>query len=329
MLTLTACGGEVKEPTADDPAAADYRGPKLDPGIVNVTEQIKQDPKNGALYAARAEMWFDKNNFDNAITDLQSALVLDSTNLDYHYLLSEVYLDYFQSRLALRTIQRAVALEPENVESLLYQAEIQLILKLHDEALASLNEVVRIAPREPEAYLLLGKVFAETQDTARAINATQEAVEIDPEIVDAWIYLGQLHAAIKSPLAGRYFDTAISVDPNDVVAIHAKADYLRDQDQLNEAIALYRKTGEIDQQYVDGHYNAGLLLLEQDSVEAAQRELNIVIGNNPLHIQGYFFRGYTHELQCNIAAARKDYETALRFSPDYQLALDGMARISE
>lgn len=331
LLTIASCGNDAAtlKSEEDKNDQAEFTRPGMDPGIAKLSTQLRTDPANASLYAARAEMWYQKDNFDNAIVDLQSALAMDSTNLDYHYLLTDVYLDYFQSLLALKTIQRAVSLDPDNVESLLTQAEVQLILKQNDEAMNSINEVTRLEPRNPDAYLILGYIFAEKGDTIRAINATQEAVEIDPDMQDGWITLGRLHAAIGGELASRFFDTAINLNPQDVTAIHAKADFLRDQNQVNEAIALYRQTTNIDQQYVAGNFNAGLLYMELDSVDRAQEQFNIVVKNDPIHIRGYFFRGYTYELQGNKEEARKNYEVALRFSPDYPLALEGMERVGE
>lgn len=329
LLLFTACQGETSQDQngSDSSATTNAQQASQDPGIASISQQIQADPKNANLFASRAEMWYAKNNYDNAIVDLRIALELDSLHIGYHYLLTDVYLDYFQSLLALKTIERAVSIQPENIESLLRLAEVRIILKRYDDALEAINEVTRLKPREADAYLLLGQIFAEQGDTTRAINALQEAVEINPDMMDGWITLGRLHAAIGGELASRYFQTAYDLDSNSIYAVHAKADFLRDQGDIPEAIRLYKRTASIDRQYVAGHFNAALLYLEMDSIEQASRELNIVLKNDPLHIQGYFFRGYTHEMKGETEAAKKDYETALRFSPDYQLALDGLARV--
>ncbi len=330
LFFLAACGGKATEEvdtTALPVDAINPRLPGLDPGIATISAQIENAPNDASLYASRAELWYEKNNFDNAIVDLRIALELDSLNIGYHYILTDIYLDYFQSLLALKTIERAVSIDPENIESLLRLAEVRIILKRYKEALAAINEVTRLKPREPDAYLLLGQIFAEQGDTTRAISSLQEAVEINPDMMDGWITLGRLHAAKGSNLAERYFETAYRLDSNSIYAVHARADFLRDQGEIAEAIRLYKRTSAIDRQYVAGHFNAGLLYLEMDSIEMAFRELNIVIKNDPIHIQGYFFRGYAQEMMGDLAAAKKDYETALRFSPDYQLALDGLARV--
>ncbi|OAV44440.1 lipopolysaccharide assembly protein LapB [Lewinella sp. 4G2] len=322
LCCLTACDGDQPTDATPDTSAGD-------PGIAALDRAILSNPEEADLYAQRAEMWYNKSNYDAAITDLQAALTLDSTNVPYHWLLSDVYLDYYRSRLALRTLERAAKLEPDNLETQLRLAETQLTLQQYDGAMKSLNEVTRIDPRNPDAYLLLSETFLETGDTARAISAAEEAAEIDPDMTDAFVRLGQLLFAIKSNRAVQYFDAAMGIDATDPIPIHAKADYLRDSDRLPEAIELYRAASRADRQYVAGHFNAGLLLMELDSVEAAKTEFDLVIKNDPIHIRSYFFRGYAKELLGDIAGARNDYKSALRFAPDYDFALEGLERVGE
>jgi tetratricopeptide (TPR) repeat protein len=326
-LLVLSCGGNENQKDLETTPELDGIG--TDPGLVRVSEAIQVEPQRADLYASRAQMWYDKKNYDNAILDLRNAVILDSINLEYHYLLTDVYLDYFQSRLALKTIQRAVKLDPDNIESLLTQAEVELTLQQYEDALKTLNEVIRLDLRNPDAYLLLGQTFAETGDTARAINSTQEAVEIAPDLIDGWIILGRLHARIGTDLAERYFATAMTIDTSDISAIHAKADFYRDRGELRKAIDLYQKTTRIDRQYVAGHYNAGLLFMELGEIENARNEFSITVKNDPLHIRGYFFLGYAHEQLGNPEEAFKNYNTALRFAPDYQLPKDGLARLAQ
>lgn len=324
LCLLTACGENSPVDTENPVAAV-----STDPAIGKLNAAIAADPGNPDLYAQRATMWYDKQNYDGAIADLSAALSIDSNNIVYHYNLADVYLDYYRSRLALRTLERAARLEPDNVETQLRLAETQLILEQHADALQSLNEVIRVDPRNPDAFLLLSKTFLETGDTARAIKAAEEVTEIDPDDADAFITLGRLLFAKGLPRAGQYFDAAVAIDPEDPVPLHARADFLRDSDRIAEAIATYRAASRADRQYVAGYFNAGLLLMEQDSFSRAKSEFDLVIKNDPVHIKGHFFRGYASELLGDPEAARADYEVALRFAPDYALAQQGLARVGE
>lgn len=322
-LVIFSCG----EKDTDPAPLADTSGG--DPGIAQLDLAILRDTSNADLYAQRATMWYDKNNYDAAIADLQRAMAIDSMNIEYHWNLADVYLDYYRSRLALRTLERAAKIEPGNIETQLRLAETQIILERFDEAMRSLNEVVKLDPRNPDAYMLLSEAYLETGDTVRAINSAEEATEIDPDLTDGFIRIGQLLFARGSSRAAQYFDAAIGIDPLDPVALHAKADYLRDRERLPEAIELYRATSRADRQYVAGYFNAGLLLMELDSVKTALGEFDLVIKNDPVHIRGYFFRGYAKERLNDLEGARADYQQALRFAPDYDYALEGMERVGE
>ena len=323
LCSLSAC--QDPAPIAESPEQTSSG----DPAIARLNAAIAADPDNADLYAQRATMWYDKQNFDGAIADMSAALAIDSTNIEYHYNLADVYMDYYRSRLALRTLERASRLEPDNVETSLRLAEVQIVLKQHPEAIQSLNEVIRVDPRNPDAYELLSTNFLQMGDTARAIKAAEEVTEIDPDRADAFITLGRLLFAKGLPRAEQYFDAAVAIDRQDAVALHARADFLRDNDRIAEAIDGYRNASRADRQYVAGYLNAGLLLMEQDSVAQALDEFDLVIKNDPVNIKGFFFRGYARELLGNTDGARADYKVALRFAPEYQLALDGLARVGE
>jgi tetratricopeptide (TPR) repeat protein len=322
IFGLTACG-------TDEPAAPAEPIPVSgDPGVQRLTAEITADPNNAQLYADRADLLYGQSDYDAAIADLATALTLDSTNIGYHYTLADVYLDYYRSRLALRTLERAAELDPDRLETQLRLAETQLILRQYDGAISSLNQATRLDPRNPEAYYLLSQVFVETGDTVRALNAAEEATQIDPDMTDAFLLLGRLYAEQGDDRAERYFDTAVDIDPEDVIAIHARADYYRDRDRLERAIAEYRRASTIDRQYVAGNFNAGLLLMELDSIRRGRDQFNIAIKNDPLHIRAYFYRGYADELLGDTAAARRDYETALRLAPDFTLPREALARLN-
>ncbi|MEM6395459.1 MAG: tetratricopeptide repeat protein [Bacteroidota bacterium] len=326
LLVLVACGNEsskAEESTIDV-------NPSGDPGVNNISQQLAEEPQRADLYAARAQMEFEQNNYDAAIADLQQAILYDSLELSYYYNLADVYMNYFRSRQAISILEAAVEINRDEPESWLRLGEAQLVTRQYDEALNSLNEVTRIDPRNPDAYLILGQVFIEQADTARAVNSLQEAVEIEPDMVDGWIKLGQLYSNLNVDRAEDYLETALSLDTTDVITISALAEYYwQTAERPDDALELYKKAARFDRQYVSANYNAGLLLMELGRTGEALDEFNIVIKNDPLHIQGHFYKGLANEVLGNIDQARTDYKNALRMAPDYTLALEGMTRVGE
>ena len=323
---IYACGGEQAQ-TGDEAVETIMVG---NPAIDGISQKIIKNPEDPSLYAQRAAVFYENEGYDNAILDLQKAIYIDSTNVDYHHLLADVYMDYFRSRLALRTMERAASLHPERIPTLLKLCEIQMILTKHTESLKTIDQILKLDPQNAEAYFMMGMNFKDLKDTNRAINAFQESVEADSDLLDGWINLGQLFADLDNPIAERYFDNAIRVDSTNIQALHAKAYYLANsQDDLEGGIAMYQKINRINPQYEEAYYNAGLLHLELENTEAARNQFDLALKMSPTHIRSYFYRGVANEMLGDIGAAKTDYQQALHMYPDYEEAAAALKRLGE
>src|SRR6188768_3415617 len=239
------------------------------PAIDAITEQIQDHPEDPQLYLQRAQLFYDNQAYDQAILDIANVMKLDSTNLRAHHLLADVYLDHNQSALALKTMQRAAALYPDSIRTKLKLSEFQLILKQYDGAMHTLEDIMQIRPGDPEALFMLGMVYKDQGKTEQAIGAFQSAVERNPDMVEAWVILGDLMDRTHNPLAIQYFDNAIRVAPNNVAAWHAKAYFLQNNDKIPEALEIYRHIHTLDSHYPEAYLNAAILLIYQDSLDAA------------------------------------------------------------
>ena len=321
FLLIIGCGGKKANDQQINVSATGFAE------IDEVTAKIATNPNDAGLYAKRASLYYDKDGYDEAIVDMQKALTLDSTNANYFHLLADIYMDYFKSHLAIKTLELAAERFPERIPTLLKLSEFQLITKLYPESMKTIDRILKIDPQNAEAYFMFGMNFKESGDTARAINSFQSAVEIDPDLIDAWISLGKLQAIKGNQIAGQYFDNAMRIAPENPIAIHAKADYLRDQNDLSGAIELYKKIPLIDPQYETGYYNAGLLYMELDSVEQAYQQFDLTIKASPLHIRAYFYRGLAAEYLGNIDQAKADYQQALKLAPGYERAEQALMRL--
>ena len=326
VFTAIGCGGGSQDGQEQNNGAAMATG---NPAIDGLSAEIAQNPNDAQLYAERGRLFYENDGFDEAIRDLNQALSLDSTNVAYLHLLADVYLDYFQSRRALKTMEQAAELYPERIPTLLKLSEFQLFLKQYKESMQIIDRVLKLDPQNAEAFFMFGMNFKERGDTIRAINSFQKAVEYDSDLVDGWINLGQLYASIGDPLALRYFDNAIRVAPENINALHARADYLSDTGDLAGAIEMYRRISRVDPQYEDAYFNSGLIYMDMDSIEQARKQFDIAIKTSPTLIQAYYYRGLTQEMLGNPAAAKTDYEQALRMAPNYEKALEGLERVKE
>ncbi len=295
-----------------------------------LTAEIDKTPMDASLYYERAKVYMDNNGNEYAVKDAERAVQLDSLNPIYHHLLSDAYMDFRQSKLSLMTMMRVGALYPERTATQLKLAETQYILLQHDYAVNTLNKILKYDPLNAEAYFMLGLVFNEHgDDKKKAKNAFLTAVENDPDLVDAWLILGQNAMDEKDPLAKRYFENAINAEPNNVRAIHSLAFYLQNNKDVIGAQELYRKIHVLDKSYLQANLNSGILYIEQDSLEKAFEQFNIITQNNPANHVGYYYRGVVHELQGNLDKALADYQNSMNIKPDYEKAVTATAALEK
>ena len=322
-LTLLSLGLLLLVAGCDDgPPKFEDNSPKEDrttgnPAIDKLNLKINGNPKDPELYFARAQAYYDIEGYDEAIGDMFMAMEIDSVNIGYHHFLADIYLDYYKSRLALKTMIRAASLAPERIPTLLKLAEFQLILKQNDESLKTISKILKVDPQNAEGFYMMGLNFVETKDSARAINSLQTAVENDPDLLEAWVILGNLFDKRNNPIAIKYFDNALRIDPNNIDAVEAKAMHLYNVGKLNESIASYKSIQKIDRTYADPFYNIGLIYMELDSVPQAHDHFNIAVELDPTFKMAYYGRGLCAESKGDFKSARNDYEQVLNMDPNF------------
>ena len=323
MYIVFSCKNDTKPETSKF-------GKTGNPQIDALTEQIFKDPKSANLYYKRAQLFHQEGaqgGYDVAIEDMKYALSLDSTNINFHHFLADVYMDYAQSRLAVSTMERAAAIAPSDIPTLLKLSETYLITKQYNPALTTLDRVLKRDAQNSDAYFLLGMVFKEQDDEARAINAFQKSVDLNSDNKDASIELGKLFTNKGNPLALKYFDNALLIDSLDFNAMMAKAFYYQTKNQINEAIGEYKKILTHDPRYEFALFNLGLMYLDKDSLDQANAHFNIVIKEAPTFYKAYYYRGFIAEKRGDKAEALKNYQQSLEFNSGYDKALEGVKRL--
>ncbi len=309
------------------PAPADADLQKAENPITQINKAIKDSPNNSDLYFKRAQLFYESETYLDAIADLSKAVELDSNRFEYYHLLADVYLDSYKSFDALRVMKSTVERFPDNTSSYLKLAEFQHILKKHRDVFETVDKVLKKDPQNAEAYFMMGLSLKEINETNRAINSFQSAVENNPQLIDAWIILGQMYTELGDPLALKYFDNALLIEPENLDVMHAKAFYLNEQKDTNGALAIYKEMVVKDPKYKEAYLNSGLIYLEMDSLQKAIDNFDILLEVAPLTIAGYYYRGLTKELAGDLEGAKSDFKQALKFSPNYAKAQEGLQRV--
>jgi tetratricopeptide (TPR) repeat protein len=149
-------GAASPVPTANSsqaaPSAQQPPAPKLDEGRVQaLTTILDSDPKNAQATLELANLYFDAERWDDAITWYEKAVTLNPTNADASTDLGVSYYYTNKADQALARFETSLKIDPKHTKTMLNKG-IVLAFGKQDLAAAA-NEwkkVVEIAPDSPE-----------------------------------------------------------------------------------------------------------------------------------------------------------------------------------
>ena len=315
---IVACNNDSKSTQGQD---------NLEPALSQLNQAILQDSSDHTLFFARGEWFYNQQEYELAINDLEYAIDINPQVPDYYHLLSDTYMDNLRSKEALDVMIKAGDQFGDRIPTLLKLSETQYLLKQHEPSLFTIAKIMTIDNEHPEAYFMMGLNFRALDEIEKAINAFQTATELNPELIDAWLILGKLFENRDNDLALQYYEAAINVNPEMPETWHSKAFYLQNNNRIPEAIEVYRQINSIDRYYLDAYLNAGILYLEIDSLQQAWDQFNIMINLKSQNFIGHYYRGIANEALGNIEEARTDFQNTLNLKPDYSKAKIALNRL--
>src|SRR5262249_7912740 len=100
----------------------------------------------------------------------------------------------------------------------------------------------------------------------------------------------------------------------------ARAESLKDQRRMDEAIVRYREFAESAPDHFDGQRKLGAALLESGDVEQALPPLQRAVGLQPASAAAHYSLGYALLQLQRFGQAETEFQRALKLDPDYQTA---------
>lgn len=311
--------------------------------LMDLTVQISDDPKNSDLYYQRSKAFVQIDSLRFAYDDIEKAIELDSTNVKYHFLLTDIFLQGSYAEGAIGELQTIIKLQPDNFIARAKLAKVYLFVKDHQSSLAQIDELLKANENNPDAYFLMGMNYKELKDTTRAIAAFQKCVQYKQDFYDAFMQLGLLHSAQNKNLAPSYFDNAIRLDSSKTEAWYAKAKYYQDQADAADkkknnleaktnyeaAKKTYRELIVKNPQYEFAYFNLGFIYLQQDSVDKALRHFDLATKVSPQFAEAYYYRGLCELVKGQKDQAAIDFQQTLNLKPDYSAAQDELDKLDK
>jgi Tfp pilus assembly protein PilF len=323
VVLLGSCHNGNSTAEQEDSEAAS----NVPPQIKNLTEQISKDSSNATLYFARGAMYVQSNDATSATKDFVKAIRLDSMQANYYLAAAEVYFNSGLAPQSVLILERGERNLPTDLRLKTELAKSYYAVQKYAEAKQRLDAVIVADSQNPTAYFWRAMFYKDQEKSVEAIQDLQKAVEIDPQYYQAMMMLAQMYARKGDTKAIEYFDKAAKLDSTSSEAMYAKSMFLQENGKLDQAIANYQKLIEQDPQNKDAFYNLGYIYYNQNELKKAYQHFDLATKMDPVFAKAYYMRGLCAEKMGKANEAKSDYNKAITFDENLQLAKDALQKL--
>lgn len=173
--------------------------------IIAVTEEIKKDPQNAALYLKRAELYRLHAEWKNSENDFARAEKLDPKSAVINLGRGKLWLDAKQFAKAKRALEKFLSKEPQSFEGVITMARVSVKLGQTNAAVKYFSEAIALAPQDSaEIYLERAATLAAAKRLAEALKGLDEGLRKFPNLITLQT------AAIDLEVKRRNYDAALA-----------------------------------------------------------------------------------------------------------------------
>jgi predicted Zn-dependent protease len=209
---------------------------------------------------------------------------------------------------------------------------LYLLQKSLPAAIQALETACYLAPRNAEPRMRLAQAYVDVRSYEEARRAIDEAIRLDPKSAYALSVRGELllrQDRLKDSLVD--FRAAIQLDPEFILA-YLKAGFILNELQRSaEAIQVLEAGLKRDPNNPGLHFQLAESYFSQPqnpkATELAEQQYRLALPNNPSVANVYARLGELAQRRGDDAAAREQWEEALRLSSTETTALYGLAQL--
>lgn len=321
LLVFMGCGTHQNR---ENPAPAQ----KVPDKLTELLELAAQQPENASVFNDLALYYLSKENFNDALRNINTSLQLEPYNTRYLTTLSDIYLMMGDAERALTTLYKALDLEPQNADIYVSIGRLQIFGQDYPRAFENLRKALAINRNHVDAYFWRGIAWLENGDTLKAINDWQQSVANDPDSFTGYFQLGLLMAGRKDRFANDYLDHALKLAPDQPELLYDIGFAFQEIELFNKAVETYNRILSIDSCFYKALYNIGYInLTESEDYNVAIEYFDLALKCRQDYVDALFNRGLAYELKQNFAQARADYQGVLKLLVNYPRAIEALNRL--
>jgi len=339
-------------------AQRDWRG-----AYASLEKAIELDPGRLDARLDRGRLYLVARQFNMAEAEANFILQEEPKNVGAYHLLGAALVGKQKFDRALELFSKVTELLPNDASSYLNLALVEIALRRFSDAEKHLKQAVATDPKSSQAHIDLANFYRLQSKLSEAQEALQAGIQNNPDASQLYIELANtLSNAGKSKDADGVLDRLRMQMPKSPEAAIAIGDYYAQRRDLDKAFAEYQRglsisVGNLDieksmeELYLSSNrtdeaskldeqlmkqapkdvlvsVNHGRLLLAQGKQQDAVIALQKALKDAPDSARAHYYLGLAYWQTAGLGQAGSEFQEALKASPGFPLALQGLARIS-
>ena len=352
LVTIGACNRTQRpQPSSVDGAlrkfkAKDYRGCRAE-----LDQVIAADPSNVFAYGTRAFCRSALGDIEGAIADYSSAIGIDPANPASFNNRGSERLRNNDLEGARGDFDTAIRLNPGYAAARRNLGRVKTLQHDLTGAVAEYDRAIEIEPNNAQGYLDRGSARVKMGDLSAGLNDLNAAVERSPKSAPAYAARARAYRELDNDAAAiQDFTRAIALDSNNPALVYERGCLYFDGERWDDALADFAKTIQLDSKHDEyARIRTALVYLRQGDRESAHSAVHEPAqrwkstrgdwpaqiaafldgdvartaflanaqstssrGNKTRECQAYFYVASMRLAEGNVAAARMDFEHAVK-----------------
>lgn len=328
VLGLTACQNSTPTANPDNNNQVEGVDSARDP-LALLNDSIAQDGNRADLYLHRAQLYLEREQIGMAMMDVNQAIQIDPKNVDALLILSDLYYLLGDETNITATLNKALEVDPYDARAMVKLAELNLLKQNYNLAFGYIDNALKVNTFNPKAYFVRGMTYMARQDTVSALKNFMIAREQDNSFYDPQREICAIYWAQHNPLTESFMRSMMANFPDQPMVRYDLAMFLQDNGNPEEALSHYDtllmlQPGNSRLLFNKGYVNFVYL----GNNEQALNYFNQALQSDPNYIDALYNKGHVYEQMGDFVQAKAIYKQVLNQYPNYQLAIDGMNRVT-
>ncbi len=185
LLTFFSC----KEDKGNESMPLNEIKGSYEPMLNYLNEAIEEDPNDDELRYKRAKVYSNMFRYNEALKDINAALVENISNGNYYLLLAQIQFVLGNNFEAIKASEKSETLGIDNPELFILQAKVYWETGDTSRSKLYLTRIEQLMPFHSDVSLLKGQIAAYNRDTSKAINHFLLSIKNNPKNSSAYCNL--------------------------------------------------------------------------------------------------------------------------------------------